>query len=131
MNPIYKTGWGQYVDLEKIVSIESDGGYIHHETRGMRSVIMGVRIHAQLCESPILRNLNIQIDPTPETLTRHFDGRNHIFKSGDRVVTDREELQQFADDFEAAQKKSAERASAILESQISALIMAWESYRNR
>lgn len=25
MNPIYKTGWGQYVDLSKIVSIQNTG----------------------------------------------------------------------------------------------------------
>lgn len=40
MNPIYKTGWGQYVDLSKIVSIQ-------------RTEIGCCWIHFQMTESPI------------------------------------------------------------------------------
>jgi len=47
MNPIYKTGWGQYVDLSKIVSIEP------FENIGEKFKDIGCRIYFQLMENAV------------------------------------------------------------------------------
>lgn len=131
MNPIYKTGWGQYVDLEKIVSIESSEIFINN-LKSSPDAAATVQIYAQLIESPIRRNVSVVADQAQQRIRREdSDYRKFYRVDNGTQITDPEELKRLWAEQQAEQDIENTRAQAVLQGYISALIMAWESYRNR